>query len=311
MASKEKKKIDSRSMAKRLFSTLLLWGIVAGAFFCRQVGAVLALVMILTILGSIEYVRITRSTPGHQRRIGGFVISIIYLVWLATDLLNLTGYSEEGRALRLTGFSHEMLGLLATTFLVFIQSLRFEIKRMDSVNAISTSILGYIYVPVLFGGFMMRLIFLPPITEHSSPELSGAWLLLFVAVVTKFTDMGAYLTGTLFGSTKMIKHISPAKTWEGTIGSFLVAQAGAFGIWFLAGERLSWMGEWWSISILAVIISVAAIIGDLAESILKRSVAAKDSGSMLPGIGGILDLIDSICFAAPAAYLYLLYTTSM
>jgi len=136
-------------------------------------------------------------------------------------------------------------------------------------------------------------------------------LILFVAVVTKFTDMGAYLTGTLFGSTKMVKHISPAKTWEGTLGSFLVAQAGAFGIWFLAGERLAWMGSWWNISILTIIISVAAIIGDLAESILKRSVDAKDSGNMLPGIGGVLDLIDSICFAAPAAYLFLMFTTSL
>jgi len=68
------------------------------------------------------------------------------------------------------------------------------------------------------------------------------------------------------------------------------------------------MGDWWSIALLGVIISIAAIIGDLAESILKRSFETKDSGAMLPGIGGILDLIDSICFSAPAAYLYLLFT---
>jgi len=106
----------------------------------------------------------------------------------------------------------------------------------------------------------------------------------------------------------MVKHISPAKTWEGTLGSFLIAQLGAFGVWYCAGEDLAWMGEWWNIMILGVIISVAAIVGDLAESILKRSVEVKDSGATLPGIGGVLDLIDSICFSAPAAYLYLIFT---
>jgi len=293
-------------MAKRLFSSLLLWGIVAGVFLSKQAIAMVALIAVLAVLGAIEYIRITRSTPGHNRRIGGILISVFYLGWLAVDLLTLD--SENLRTQRLTGFTPEMIGLLATLFMAFLFSLWKEIKGMDSINAVATSILGYIYAPVLFGGFMMRLAFLPPVTEASSPELSGAWLLLFVAVVTKFTDMGAYLTGTLFGSTKMVKHISPAKTWEGTLGSFAVAQAGAFGVCFLAGERLAWMGDWWSIALLGVIISIAAIIGDLAESILKRSFETKDSGAMLPGIGGILDLIDSICFSAPAAYLYLLFT---
>ena len=67
------------------------------------------------------------------------------------------------------------------------------------------------------------------------------------------------------------------------------------------------MGDWWHIAILSVLISISAIIGDLAESILKRSVQTKDSGGMLPGIGGVLDLIDSICFSAPVTFFYLYY----
>lgn len=292
-------------MAKRLFSSLLMWGIVAGVFFSRQTWALVLIVIVLAVLGSLDYIRITKSAPGHQRRWGAFIVSICYMAWLAGDLLYFKSADNVGieRSQRLLNFTPEIVGLLAAVFLAFFLSLRREIKGLDSINAVGLSILGYIYVPVLFGGFMMRIIFLPP-----SPEVSGAWLLLFVAIVTKFTDMGAYLTGTLFGKTKMVKHISPGKTWEGAIGSFFLAQLGAFTVWYLAGENLAWMGDWKSILFLGIIISITAIIGDLAESILKRSVEVKDSGDTLPGIGGVLDLIDSICFSAPAAYLYLLLT---
>ncbi len=300
------KKIDTRSMAKRLFSTLLLWGIVAAVLLSGQVLLVVGTVIVLTVLGAVEYVMITRSTPGHKRRLGSFAIAVIYLLWLAYDLVSTNNNDEIIH--KQNDFSPEMICLLLTLFVAFLMTLWKEIRGMDSINAVATNVLGFIYIPILFGGFMMRLAFLPPVTAVSSPEISGVWLLLFVAIVTKFTDMGAYLTGTLFGSTKMIKHISPGKTWEGTIGSFAVAQGGAFGVWFLAGDRLDWMGAWWNILILGVLISIAAIIGDLAESILKRSVETKDSGGMLPGIGGVLDLIDSICFAAPVAYFYLYFT---
>lgn len=291
-------------MSKRLFSTIFLWGVVAGVFYVRQLWAIAALVIVLAILGSVEFIRITKTSPGDSRRKGAFIVSILYMAFLAWDLLANSGTGDQARVDKLLSFSPEMVGLLVTLFLAFFMSLRNKINGTDSINAVGLSILGYIYVPVLFGGFMMRLIFLPP-----SPEVSGAWLILFVSIVTKFTDMGAYLMGTLFGKHKMIKHISPGKTWEGTLGSFLVAQLGAFAVWYFAGEDLAWMGEWWNIMILGTIISIAAIIGDLAESILKRSLEVKDSGDTLPGIGGVLDLIDSICFAAPAAYLYLVFTT--
>ena len=300
----KRKAIDLNAMLKRLMSTIVLWAIVAGVFVSKQIGAILALIIVLAILGTIEYNRITREAPGSQRRWGAFFISVVYMIWLALDLLGVShgSWGETEKTQQFLTFTCEMVGLMGTLFLAFFMSLNREVKGLDSINAVSLSLLGYVYVPVLFGGFMMRMVFLPPV-----PEQSGAWLLLFIAIVTKFTDMGAYLSGTLFGRHKMVKHISPGKTWEGAIGAFLVAQVGAFSVWHLAGERLEWMGSWQNIMVLGVIISVAAIIGDLAESILKRSVEVKDSGDTLPGIGGVLDLIDSLCFAAPAAYLYLLF----
>jgi len=189
--------------------------------------------------------------------------------------------------------------VIAVTVGSFILRLRHPIEGDASVRAVALALLGFVYVPVLFAGFIIRLTLLPPSIE------SGLWLILLVVVVAKFTDMGAYLVGTMFGRHKAIPHISPAKSWEGYIGSLFFAVGGAFAVHALSGGRLDWL-EWYHVAGLGVVLALAAMIGDLAESVLKRSLEVKDSGQVLPGIGGILDLIDSLCFALPVAYFYLL-----
>jgi phosphatidate cytidylyltransferase len=134
---------------------------------------------------------------------------------------------------------------------------------------------------------------------------SGALLLLWLLAVTKFTDMGAYIVGSMIGRHKMIPHVSPGKTWEGFGGALLFSQIAACGMYAAFPEQLSFFREWGHVIFLGLLLAVLAVIGDLAESILKRSINAKDSGKMLPGIGGSLDLIDSLCFTAPALYFYL------
>mgnify|MGYP000450384696 FL=1 len=117
--------------------------------------------------------------------------------------------------------------------------------------------------------------------------------------------MGAYIVGSMMGRHKMILHVSPGKTWEGFGGALLFSQIAACGLYALFPEYLSFFKSWGHVIFLGVLLSVLAVIGDLAESVLKRAINAKDSGKMLPGIGGSLDLIDSICFTAPALYFYL------
>ena len=123
--------------------------------------------------------------------------------------------------------------------------------------------------------------------------------------MTKFTDMGAYLTGSLIGKHKMIPHVSPGKTWEGTLGAFLFTYGGGCAVYGLFQSELSPLVGWKDIAILALLLGVGAVLGDLVESVIKRSLGAKDSGKVLPGIGGALDLIDSILFTAPLMYFYL------
>jgi phosphatidate cytidylyltransferase len=148
--------------------------------------------------------------------------------------------------------------------------------------------------------FTARLDFAP---NHDG-TLPGAFVLLWCLAVTKFTDMGAYLTGSLIGRHKMIPHISPAKTWEGFGGALFFAQLAGCGLYAIFPAQLAIFPSWPHIIALSLIVALLAVVGDLAESLWKRALDVKDSGHALPGIGGAMDLIDSICFTAPAVYLY-------
>ena len=119
-----------------------------------------------------------------------------------------------------------------------------------------------------------------------------AWALTLVLIVWAY-DTGAYLVGRQVGRTRLVEHISPAKTVEGLVGGLVAATIGA-GI----GAALIGLEPWHPL-ILGPVVGVAAQAGDLAESLLKRAADRKESGSLVPGHGGILDRIDSFLFAAP------------
>jgi phosphatidate cytidylyltransferase len=128
--------------------------------------------------------------------------------------------------------------------------------------------------------------------------------LLYFVVITKFSDTGAYAVGSLIGRHKMIPRISPGKTWEGFAGAILVSTGVSLLFLKFLGQHMAGMNGLHAI-LLGVILSVAAVVGDLIESIFKREAGVKDSGRFFPGIGGILDLLDSLLFNAPIMYLYL------
>ncbi len=156
---------------------------------------------------------------------------------------------------------------------------------------------------LLYTGF--TLLALPTLHEQSN----GPSLVTFLLCVVWSGDVAAYYVGRMFGRHKLAPQLSPGKTWEGAVasvlGSVLVA-AGLFGLSILLQQRdivlLSYPDELWYWLVLAAIVNVAAQVGDLAESALKRSAGVKDSGSLLPGHGGVLDRIDALLLAAPALW---------
>lgn len=161
--------------------------------------------------------------------------------------------------------------------------------------AISTTLFGLMYVPWLLN-FIQKINFFP--------EVEGAFYVLYFILVTKFSDLGAYVTGSLIGKHKMIPRVSPGKTWEGFGGAIMISTVVSVLFAHLAAEKLAGMTLLHSV-ILGVLLSSTAVLGDLIESLFKREAGVKDSGSLFPGIGGILDLMDSLLFNAPLMYLYL------
>ena len=127
------------------------------------------------------------------------------------------------------------------------------------------------------------------------------WTILSMLLMVKFTDIGAYFGGRAFGRRKLIPWLSPGKTWEGLAFGLLTAG--------VVGAICSGDGKWlphvpsWKGFIFGVVIGGIGQLGDLLESLMKRDAEVKDSGSMIPGFGGILDVIDSPLVAAPFAYL--------
>ncbi len=173
-------------------------------------------------------------------------------------------------------------------------------ENIPPLETMAYTVFGLMYVPWLFN-FISKLIYLIPTRDG---QLQGQYYVLFLIAVSKFSDMGAYLTGSVIGKHKMVPHISPAKTWEGFGGALAFSLLASFGLRALMPVKLGLLHNV-DLLVLGLGLSVAAVIGDLAESILKRSTGVKDSGNMLPGIGGVLDLIDSLLFTAPLMFFYL------
>ena len=295
MPDEAKKPTKDEVFRARLTSTLILWAIVTAVFISQNAWAFFGLVSFLTIAGAIEFRGLFSKFPGDGCRTIGLVAGLAVALH--------TGVGLIGGCLDQDNYLWELVGLIVVVLAGFCWRFRNGIEGRQSVDAVGDGLLAYVYVPVLFGCFVFRLIFLP----DTGGEVPGAWLLLLMIAAAKFTDMGAYITGSLIGKNKMAPHLSPAKTWEGFFGALAFAQLAAWSVWALSGETLAWIPPI-HVGVLTLLIGLVAVAGDLAESVLKRSLEVKDSGNLMPGIGGILDLIDSLCFAAPVTYFYLLAT---
>lgn len=179
----------------------------------------------------------------------------------------------------------------------------FRSDQTKTLPKLTGSFCTVAYVPGLMQ-FLLLLLFLGKGSVHQD----GRMLLFYGILVIKFTDIGAYFTGCAIGKHKLIPKISPAKTWEGVMGgvtvSVLVSLITLWGFGFtVSGVEFALVDG----VILGVLLSVSGILGDLVESMLKRAADIKDSGHWIKGMGGLLDVLDSLLFAFPVLYLYVLW----
>lgn len=182
----------------------------------------------------------------------------------------------------------ELFFMVATCLSIFV----LQFTRTDSSQAIvgvSTTLFGILYVSWLFS-FLTKLYLLP----------EGGKLVAYLLMVTKTGDMGAYFLGSAAGKHILIKRISPKKTVEGLIGGIIFSL-----IFSLLSHFYLPQMSYLHLAILGILLGGLGQLGDLSESLIKRDSQLKDSGSLIPGLGGTLDLIDSILFTAPIFYFYL------
>jgi phosphatidate cytidylyltransferase len=266
------------------------------------------LLAVVSAIGAWEFFRIARAgglTPFED--VGIAVAGLIPLAVHAT----------------VQGIQFPALGVGA---LVLVATLGLAIWRRGvegkPLGAAATTIFGAIYIGgMLSFGYALRYhpyafadatIFLgkhqsgATSTEKALIVPSGALLLMLPLLVTWASDIGGYTVGRLIGKHKLIVSVSPGKTIEGAVGSVAasVVVAWAFGNGVLRpAAQLGFKWYPWGLIVFGVAVSVAAQVGDLAESLLKREAGVKDSSRIIPGHGGILDRLDSLFFVLPVSYL--------
>jgi phosphatidate cytidylyltransferase len=198
-------------------------------------------------------------------------------------------------------YDFENFVLLVFLFGVIARQMFRPTVKSAPLESMAYTLFGLLYVAWLFN-FLTKIVYVIP--RNANGGTVGQFYVLYLVVVTKFADMGAYLVGSRIGRHQMMPHISPSKTWEGFFGSLLFSVAASCLLIFIMPKTLAWLNFLHG-TILGLLIGVAAVVGDLGESIVKRSTGVKDSGVLLPGIGGVLDLIDSLLFTGPILFFYL------
>ena len=281
---------------KRLSSTLALWGLVAAAIILGKAWLFYILLGFLGGIGVLEYVKMDATLP-RPWRFGFVALSFAYL--LGTFTICECTHAEWP-------FWVDAAFVALAAMAACVPALFRPLEGRATLWPIGYTLAGFIYVPVLWS-YMTRLLFSGGVAADG--VVQNVPVLLFVIAATKFTDCGAYVMGSLIGRHKMIPRVSPGKTWEGVPGAFLGAVGAGLAVYYGYGAERMGFSAGHAIG-LSLILGAVCIVGDLSESILKRCLGVKDSGQMFPGIGGALDLIDSLLWNGPVAYFYLKYVST-
>jgi phosphatidate cytidylyltransferase len=271
---------------KRILTAIVLILVVVALIFLGQLWMLTLAACLIAELAAFEYLSLANS--------GGGRIPVWWMAAATAVLFLLT----------LPGFQHEaelpVLSLLALALLAWT-GFRDTLDRVLPDAALGVFGLVYIAYPLSL---------LPMIWSREQGD--GKPLLLFLMVCVWSGDIAALYIGRAFGRHKLSR-LSPNKTWEGSLGSVAGSVLAGLAVVY-AGDALSARGNTvlhilqpvWQSAVLAVILNIAAQLGDLLESAIKRGAGVKDSGTMLPGHGGILDRIDALLLAAPVLWYILL-----
>ncbi|HVA99241.1 MAG TPA: phosphatidate cytidylyltransferase [Bacteroidia bacterium] len=239
------------------------------------------LFLIITVFGLWEFYSLVEKENIHPQKFVGIIIGALMF-----GLISMRFANHLFLAILL------FVAILPIIFSIFIFEL-FRKKEKPFAN-IAYTFLGILYVAIPFT--LWNLLAVTTEYHQFSKILLGYFFLMWT------NDTGAYLCGRAFGKHKLFERISPKKTWEGFIGGFFLCMGIAFLIahYFTIITLINWL-------IIASIVSIIGTLGDLVESLFKRSINVKDSGNILPGHGGILDRFDAVLISTPFVLAYIVY----
>jgi phosphatidate cytidylyltransferase len=267
-------------------SNILQRALTGAVFVATLIGATLfgqwsfaLLFMLITAMGVWEFYTLVAKSGITPQKLYGTLLSLVFFG------------INAGIALKILSL-HCLLLLVPFVFILFIREL--SLKKEKPFESIGLTLLGLCYVAVPFSLLNHLLV----ITGEYLPEL-----LLGIYFILWTNDTGAYLFGRKFGKRKLWERISPGKTWEGSVGGGIcsLVVAGIIAQFYTELSLIDWLS-------IASILIVIGTLGDLTESLLKRSLNVKDSGNLLPGHGGILDRFDSLILSVPFLFTYLFLT---
>lgn len=265
----------TRTLTGAIFVVLMMGGIL------WSVWSFIGLFSLIAILGLWEFYTLIDQKEKGTQKIPGLMLGIILLA------------ASAGKYFMETNTHFPFPGIY---FAILIFPLYLIVKLFDKNTAFG------IFSPTLFGIQFAVLPFCYLILFYSTDGWYNSEIVLGFFLLIWSNDTFAYLVGRAIGRTKLFERISPKKTWEGTIGGVICTQGIAYLIstYFPNIAPIHWHA-------IALIVSIFGTLGDLVESKLKRSLDVKDSGTILPGHGGILDRFDGVLIAAPFVVCYLLY----
>jgi phosphatidate cytidylyltransferase len=286
---------DRKMLKLRLISGLAMGGSFLLAMAWMPAAGTLAVLLALGVGGQVEFYRMLRNAG-----IPAFTV----VGTLAGTALLAVGFLQVGPCRGGMDGGWERIVLVVTLLAVFIRQFpqKYNTRPFETMGC---TLLGVWYVPFLLG-FFADLMYTWESGGWGPMPATGRILVLYLVVVVKLSDIGAYTAGSLFGRHKMIPRLSPNKTWEGFAGGILLSVAASVCFSIALG---GWLGKvplpLGHAAFLGILLGGTGVVGDLFESLLKRASSTKDSSAAVPGMGGLLDVLDSLLFAAPVLYVYI------
>ena len=244
-----------------------------------------AVFFLVTILSTYEYHQLLTKTGIPNNAVAGITGSILVYILFVLQALNI----DLGGVL---------IALPCLLFMIYMLIELFAANEQP-IARVTYTIAGILYIAVPFG--LLTLIPWGINGFSFSGKLSYQFEIIFALLFLIWAnDVGAYFVGKSIGKHKLFERISPKKTWEGSIGGLLTAMLFTYLLYYFFGifSIPEWLG-------LCIIVVISGSLGDLVESMIKRTLQVKDSGTLLPGHGGFLDRFDALIFAIPFVYLYL------